>query len=215
VPGGEAIVSAPAAGRFAVEKLISIGANVQEGQALGRLEPRLAAGVDRATLSAEAAEARAAMDAARAEQARAQRLVADRAVPARRLEEARRAVTVAETRLQAAEARLAQRDQTLRTGGSAAAGNAFVLRAPISGRVTDVMATQGASYEEGAALFKVVKTDEVELQALVPAADVEITRGVDRVALEVPGREEPLPLRLHHQHDSGVINPDTKALTVQ
>jgi hypothetical protein len=52
------------------------------------------------------------------------------------------------------------------------------------------MATQGASYEEGAALFKVVKTDEVELQALVPAADVEITRGVDRVALEVPGRED-------------------------
>jgi RND family efflux transporter MFP subunit len=215
VTGGEAIVSAPAAGRFAVEKLISIGANVQEGQALGRLEPRLAAGVDRATLSAEAAEAKAAMEAARAEQARAERLVADRAVPARRLEEARRAVTVAEARLQAAEARLAQRDQTLRTGGGAAAGNAFVLRAPITGRVTDVMATQGASYEEGAALFKVVKTDEVELQALVPAADVEITRGVDRVALEVPGREEPLPLRLHHQHDSGVINPDTKALTVQ
>ena len=176
VTGGEAIVGAPAAGRFAADALLSIGATVREGQLLGRVEPRLAAGADRATLAAEAAEAKAAADAARAEQARAERLVADRAVPARRLEEARRAVGVADARLQAAEARLAQREETLRTGGGAAAGNAFVLRAPIAGRVVEVMATLGASYEEGAPLFKIVKTDEVELQALVPAADVPRTR---------------------------------------
>jgi hypothetical protein len=77
------------------------------------------------------------------------------------------------------------------------------------------MATQGASYEEGAALFKIVKTDEVELQALIPAADVDVIRDVDRVALEIPGKSDPIPLRLHHQHDSGVINPETRALTVQ
>jgi membrane fusion protein, heavy metal efflux system len=215
VTGGDAIVSAPAAGRFAADTLISIGARVREGQALGRLEPRLAAGDDRATLSAEMAEAQAATEAARAEQARAERLLADRAVPARRVEDARRAVTVAEARLQAAQARLAQRDQTLRTGGGAASGNAFILRAPLSGRVSEVMATQGASYEEGAALFKIVKTDEVELQALIPAADVDVIRDVDRVALEIPGKSDPIPLRLHHQHDSGVINPETRALTVQ
>jgi len=215
VTGGEAIVSAPVAGRFAADTLLSIGASVGEGQALGRIEPRLAAGVDRGTLTAEVAEAQATADAARAEQTRAERLVADRAVPARRLEEARRTVTVADARLQAAEARLAQRDQTLGTGGGAAAGNAYILRAPIAGRVVDVMATRGASYEEGAPLFKVVKTDEVELQALVPAADVALTRGVQGVALEIPGVADAMPLRLHHQHDSGVIDADTRALTVQ
>jgi hypothetical protein len=77
------------------------------------------------------------------------------------------------------------------------------------------MATLGASYEEGAPLFKIVKTDEVELQALVPAADVPLTRSVASLALETPGAAEPLPLRMHHQHDSGVISPETRALTVQ
>jgi RND family efflux transporter MFP subunit len=215
VTGGEAIVGAPAAGRFMADALVSIGATVGQGQALGRIEPRLAAGDDRATLAAEVAEAQTEVEAARAEQTRAARLVGEQAVPARRLEDARRAVTVAEARLRAAEARLAQRDETLRSGGGAAAGNAFILRAPIAGRVADVMATLGASYEEGAPLFKIVKTDEVELQALVPAADVPLTRSVASLALETPGGAEPLPLRMHHQHDSGVISPETRALTVQ
>jgi len=215
VTGGEAIVGAPAAGRFAANTLISIGATVRQGQALGRIEPRLTAGDDRATLAAEVAEAQTLTEAARAEQARAERLLADRAVPARRLEDARRAVTVADARLRAAEARLAQRDETLRSGGGAAAGNAFVLRAPIAGRVAEVMATLGASYEEGAPLFKIVKTDEVELQALVPAADVARIRDVASVSFETPGTPDPLPLRLHHKHDSGVIDAETRALTVQ
>ena len=215
VTGGEAIVGAPAAGRFMADTLVSIGAAVRQGQVVGRIEPRLTAGGDRATLAAEVAEAQAAVEGARAEQARAQRLVAEQAVPARRVEDARRAVTVAEARLRAAEARLAQRDETLRSGGGAAAGNAFVLRAPIAGRVAEVTATLGASYEEGAPLFKIVKTDEVELQALVPAADVARIRDVTAVSLETPGSPDPLPLRLHHQHDSGVIDAETRALTVQ
>ena len=215
VTGGEAIVSAPAAGRFSAETLVSIGAVVREGQVLGRLEPRLASGDDRTTLAANVAEAESALEAAQVEQQRAERLVNDRAVPARRLEEARRAVSVAEIRLQAAQARLAQRDETLKTGGGGATGNAFVLRAPLGGKVVEVMATLGASYDEGAPLFRIVKTNEVELQALVPAVDVETTRRIDRIALEIPGRDDPIPLRLHHQHDSGVIDPQTRALTVQ
>src|SRR5439155_1530330 len=81
------------------------------------LEPRLAGGEDRALLQAAVSEAQAAAEAARVEQGRAEQLLAERAVPARRLEEARRAVTVAEARLHAAEMRLAQRDETLRSGG--------------------------------------------------------------------------------------------------
>ena len=33
----------------------------------------------------------------------------------------------------------------------------------------------GASYDEGARLFKIVKTDELEMHALVPATDVALT----------------------------------------
>jgi len=215
LPGGEAVVAAPAAGRLVADVLPSIGDRVKAGQILARLEPRLSAGADRATLEAEVAEARTGVEAARVEQARAERLLADRAVPARRAEDATRATVVAEARLRAAEARLAQRDETLRTGGGAAAGNAFALRAPISGRLSEVAATLGASYDEGAALFKVVRTDQLELEVQVPAADVAVARQTAAVALEIPGLPKALELDPHHVHHPGVIDQTTRALPLQ
>ena len=215
LPGGEAIVAAPAAGRFTTDALLSIGTRVRAGQILGRLAPRLSAGADRATLDADVAEARAAVEAARVEQTRAESLLAERAVPARRVEDARRTAAVTEARLRAAEARLAQRDETLGTGGGAAAGNAFALRAPIAGRLAAVMATLGASYEEGAPLFRIVRTDRVELEVQVPTADVALARQATGVALEIPGISQPLVLEPHHVHDSGVIDPTTRALGLQ
>jgi RND family efflux transporter MFP subunit len=208
-------VAAPSAGRFTANTLLSIGDRVRAGQVLGRLEPRLAAGADRATLEAEVSEARVAVEAARAEQARAEKLLSERAVPARRVEDARRTATVADARLRAAEARLAQRDETLRSGGGAAAGNAFALRAPIAGRLAEVMVTLGASYDEGAPLFRIVRTDRVELEVQVPAADVGVARNTTALALEIPGIPVPLDLEPHHVHDSGVIDPATRALAVQ
>ena len=183
---------------------------------LGRLEPRLGeSGADRATLEAGMAEAQSALEAARADLARAERLLADRAVPARRVEDARRAVGVAEARLRAAEARLAQRDEVLRSGGGAASGNAFVLRAPIAGRVVEVQAALGASYDEGAPLFRIVRTDRVELQAQLPPSDAARARALSGLALEIPGRPDPIALTPDHVHDSGVIDPRTRALPVQ
>jgi len=213
--GGEAAVTAPAAGRFVAASLVSIGTHVGAGQTLGRLEPRLANTEDHATLTSEVAQARVALDSARAEQTRAERLLADRAVPARRVEDAQRAVATAEARLRAAEARLAQRDETLRSGGGAASGNAFTIRAPIAGRVADVFATLGASYDEGALLFRIVRTDRVELRAHIPAPDAAGTRDLTEVAFEIPGRPDAIPLRSEHRHDAGVIDPKTGALPVQ
>ena len=212
LPGGEAIVAAPAAGRLQSDVLLSIGDRVRSGQVLAFLEPRLAVGPDRATLAADVAEAHAALEAAHVEKSRADGLLAERAVPARRVEDAQRAVTVAEARLKAAEARLAQRDETLRTGGGAAAGNAFALRAPINGRLAEVMGTLGASYDEGASLFRVVRTDRVELELQVPSADVAVARRATALALEIPGMPRPLELEPHHVHDAGVIDATTRAL---
>ena len=215
LPGGEAIVSAPAPGRFRADTLPDVGDRVAAGQVLGRLEPRLTAGTDRATLVSDVAEGQAALEAARAELTRAERLLADRAVPARRVEEAKRATTVAEARLRATEARLAQRDETLQSGGGAAAGNAFVLRTPIAGRIIEVLATLGASYDEGAALFKIARTDSVELRADVPAADAARARRLTAVELELPGGAAPFPLKFHHVHDAGILDSATKALALQ
>jgi cobalt-zinc-cadmium efflux system membrane fusion protein len=213
--GGDAIVAAPAAGRFMTGSLLSIGARVAAGQEVGRIQPRLAeATADRATLAAAVAEAEAAAEAARADLARAERLLAERAVPARRVEDAQRALKIAEARLTAARARLTQRDETLRTGGGATGGNSFVLRAPIAGRVAEVFAALGASYDEGAPLFRIVRTDEVELQVHVPAADAPLG-DVREIALEIPGRPDPWIVTFDHMHDAGVIDPATRALPVQ
>jgi multidrug efflux pump subunit AcrA (membrane-fusion protein) len=40
-------------------------------------------------------------------------------------------------------------------------------------------------------------------------------RGLVAVALELPGRQNPLSLRFHHVHDPGVLDPTTKALALQ
>jgi RND family efflux transporter MFP subunit len=213
--GGEAVVGAPAAGRFMADSLPSVGATLRAGQTLGRLEPRLATGEDRATLVAEVTQAQVALAGARAELGRAERLLAERAVPARRVEDARRGVEAGDARLRAAEARVAQRDETLRGGGSARTGNAYTLRAPIGGRLAEVFATLGASYDEGAPLFKIVRTDRVELRAQVPAADAGATRGTSQLAFEIPGRADPIVLQPHHVHDAGILDPATKALPVQ
>jgi cobalt-zinc-cadmium efflux system membrane fusion protein len=214
--GGEAIVAAPAGGRFMADALPPVGTRVSAGQEIGRIQPRLAeGGVDRAALVAASAEAQAVLDAARADLARAETLLKDRAVPGRRVEEAQRAVQIADARLTAAQARLAQRDETLRSGGGAAGGNAFVLRAPIAGRVVEVSAALGASYEEGAPLFRIVRTDRVELQAHIPASDVPLRQPIDEIALEIPGRTDLVVIDADHMHDAGVIDARTRALPVQ
>ena len=98
--GGDAIVGAPAAGRFVSRTLVTIGDRVSAGQEIGSIQPRLSEGVaDRASLVAAEAEAESAVDAAKADLARAERLLSERAVPARRVEDARRALKVADAGL--------------------------------------------------------------------------------------------------------------------
>jgi RND family efflux transporter MFP subunit len=215
ISGGQAVISAPAAGRFAAQTLVTVGTMVRAGQVLGRLEPRLSLSDDRATLAGEVTQAQVAVEGAKAELGRAENLLAERAVPARRVEDARRALAVAEARLQSAQGRLRQRDETLQSGGGAGSGNAFALRAPIAGRVADVSATLGAAYEEGAPLFKIVRTDRVELRAQIPAVEAATARAIADVALEMPERPDPVLLRADHVHDAGVIDAKTGALPVQ
>lgn len=214
IVGGEAVVTAPADGRLAPGRLPEIGARVAPGQELARFEPRLAGAEDRAILVRDVTEARAAVEAAQVERDRAERLLAEKAVPARRLEDARRALAIAQAQLDAADARLRQRDQTLARGGSAAGGNAFVLRSPIAGRIVHISATPGATFDEGAALFRVVRTDRVVLQAHVPPADAARVRDVAGAELELPGEADPIPLALRNVRNPGVIDPASRTLTV-
>jgi RND family efflux transporter MFP subunit len=212
--GGEAIVSAPADGRYTAAQLLAVGDRVSAGQALGRFEPRLSENrEDHATLVANVADAQVTADAARVDLERAQKLFAERAIPQRRVADTERALAVAEARLTAARSRLAQREETLQSG--AAAGNTFVLRAPIAGRIAEVHAALGASYDAGAPLFRIVRTDRVQLQAHIPASDAPLRQRVREIALEIPGRPDPTMVEADHMRDAGVIDPTTRALPVQ
>jgi hypothetical protein len=73
----------------------------------------------------------------------------------------------------------------------------------------------GASYDEGAPLFRIVRTDRVELELQVPASDVAVARQTDALTLEIPGLLTPLDLKPDHVHDSGVMDTATRALAVQ
>jgi multidrug efflux pump subunit AcrA (membrane-fusion protein) len=73
----------------------------------------------------------------------------------------------------------------------------------------------GASYDEGAPLFRIVRTDRVELQALVPASEAPLAEEIRDIALEIPGLSEPLVVVADDMHDAGVIDARTRALPVQ
>ena len=179
VTGGEAMVAAPADGRYASARLPSIGDRVSAGQELGHLEPRLSGGgEDRVSLDAAVTEAQTTLDGAKADLARAERLLEERAVPARRVEEARRAVSIAEARLTAARARLAQRDEVLRDGRRRRIRERVRASRADRGRMAEVFAALGASYAEGAPLFRIVRGDRVELQAQVPPSEAAAARAV-------------------------------------
>jgi RND family efflux transporter MFP subunit len=213
--GGEAVVSAPASGRLVTTRLPQLGDRVTAGAVLARFEPRLAAVEDRALLVQQVAEARAAVQAAEAEQRRAELLLAERATPARRLEEANRAVQIARAQLDAAETRLTQRNETLQTGGAATGGNAFELRAPISGTVAAVSATPGAGYAEGAELFRIVRTDTVAIEVQVPPSAGDLRALVTDIALELPGRPAPIAARILKQAHTGVIDSRLRAFVLR
>ena len=190
-------------------RCLSIGDRVRAGQPLGRLEPGSRHGDDRATLDGGPRRGAAALEAARAEQTRAERLLAERAVPARRVEDARRASTVAEARLQAAEARLAQRDETLRTRWRRAAGQRVrAARADRRSRRRGVGHARRLVRRGRAALPD--RPDRSRRAAGAGAGRRRRRRraGVDGASHSrfpaSPSRSRSTP---HHVHDSGVIDP--------
>ena len=206
LPGGEAIVAAPAAGRFTADALLSIGDRVRAGQVLGRLEPRLSA--RRRSRDARGRRRGSAGGArGRARRADARRTAAGRARGAGAARRRGAPRGRPSPRRGCRPPRRASRSATRRCAPAAAraAGNAFVLRAPIAGRVAEVMATLGASYDEGAPLFRIVRTDRVELEVQVPAADVAVgarrRRSSRSRSRAVPIRSRSTP---HHMHDAGV-----------
>jgi RND family efflux transporter MFP subunit len=186
VAGREARLAAPSAGRVALTAPAPLlGMPVTKGQVLATITPRVGGLGDRATMAADVAAAQAELEAARNAAARAERLIADQAAPAKTVEETRTRVQVAEARLTGATGRLAQFDAG--ASGGIGGGRAFQIRSPIDGTLVSVEAGSGESVEEGQALFRVVDLAKVWLVANVFEPDLPRIEGAHGAWFTIEG----------------------------
>jgi membrane fusion protein, heavy metal efflux system len=170
VPGREARLGAPSGGRVSLaDPAPLLGMPVTKGQVLATISPRVGGLGDRATMAADVTAAQAELDAARSSLARAERLVADQAAPAKTVEEARTRVQVAEARVAGTKGRLAQFDAGASGGGGA---RVFQVRSPIDGTLVTADVGSGESVEEGQSMFRVVDMHKVWLVANVFEPDL-------------------------------------------
>lgn len=191
-PGGSAEVGAPVAGRLvlAAQGLPRPGERVRRGQLLASLAPTPSSPEDAARAELSIAEAEARVSAARAAVERSDRLLADRAIPAREVDDARRELGVAQHSLDAA-----QRAAALFQGASGGQGvGAFRLLAPIDGTLVSVDVKPGAAVEVGTTLFRIVDARELWIRARVPEQDAARLRVDHDAAFRVVGAERFAPI---------------------
>ena len=192
-PGGAAEVVAPIDGRLIRVLDLPVGSTVVRGQELARLLPPPSVPGDLPQLRRAQAEAQTALALATRDRERAERLTKAGAAPERRLDEARSAEEQAKARLTAAEASLAQYN-IARSGGTADPDGLFAVRAPLSGVIAHRNAAAGANVAAGTTLFRVVDAAQVHVVGQLPEADAARARRATAAELEIPGRQERVPV---------------------
>jgi RND family efflux transporter MFP subunit len=217
VPDRETRLTAPTDGRIVLATPVPIlGATVNKGQLLASIQPTVSASGNHGALEADVDAATAELAAATAQRDRLAGLVADDAVPRRRLEDAEAEVKVARARLDAARTRLQSYNASAQ-GGAATTSGAFRVRAPIAGTLVDVRVTSGETVDGGALLFTIIALDRVWVTGRVFEADLPKLDDTSGAWFQVEGREEVFEIG----GDSGrlvtvgsVIDPKTRTVPV-
>lgn len=187
-PGGDRVLTAPAAGRLEAEPWPYPGLAVRRGTALFRVVPRLDEEVSLAEREGAVAALEAELAPAVARAGRQERLAEEGVV-------AREAVELAIGERDALAARLAGARRDLDTArrarsGAGTAGEALVVTAPFDGVVAEVEATAGQSIEAGATVAHLVDANRWWLElALSPRAAGALVPGPIELALRPPGGE--------------------------
>lgn len=158
-PEREATVRAEVGGSI-LDVLVEEGQPVRQGALLVRIEARA---LDDARLSAQSAvrSAEQALGVAEREAARTETLVKGGALAERELEAARNAVAAAQAQLADARARLALAERQLAD---------TVIRAPITGIVSNRPVNRGDVVSAGAELVTIIDPSSMRLDASVPSA---------------------------------------------
>jgi RND family efflux transporter MFP subunit len=113
-------------------------------------------------------------------------LLADKAIPARRVEEAKADEIRAQLRLTAAQQRLTHFENSRSGAGADDSGaGSFDVRAPLSGIVTKLSAIAGGSVEAGQEILHITDVDRVWVTAEVPESESGVLRNLKRAELQI------------------------------
>jgi len=184
--GGEAVVTAPSAGRLVMDRTFAVGTTIEIGTELASIVPPAGPTTDTASLQLAETEAKVSLDQARRDRSRAERLLAAGAAPARRTEEARTVEATAQARLQAAQTRLQQFDSTRSGDGKDAGIKRFAVRAPISGILAESSAVGGTNMEAGKLLFRIIDINSIFVSGIVPESEFSKLRDLSGAEIEMP-----------------------------
>jgi RND family efflux transporter MFP subunit len=142
------------------------GTRVEAGELLATIAPTPGAPEDAARATLAVVEAQARIEASRVEVERVERMVADQAIPGRRLDEAQRQLQVAEAGLAAA-----RRAQGVYASAQSGRGSgSWRITSPIAGIIDAVDVSPGEAVGPEDLLFRVVDPDVLWLRADVPEA---------------------------------------------
>jgi cobalt-zinc-cadmium efflux system membrane fusion protein len=185
----EALIVSPAAGQLdpSAPGFPSIGKAVAEGEVLLTVRPRLATGVDLATLEADLARARLRVEHAARTATRLRALAAAEAIAPARAIEAAHEESLASAELRAAERRL---------GAARGERGGIPLRSPVAGTVVDVRTTRGAAVLEGQTLLHVADLRKLWLEAHVPESELQRITAPTGAFVEAAGSEPTLVLEV-------------------
>lgn len=172
----EVALSSQAGGLGVVEVRVAENDAVREGDVLVRLDDR-SVRAQSAQQRAAVAEARANLETARSESARADALLAQRAMSAETAETRRTAVRTCQAKLDAAEAALAALAVTL---------DQATVRAPFPGTVSQAPVRVGAVPQVGTELVRIVRDGRHEVQARVPERALSAVRAGQSVTVTLP-----------------------------
>jgi len=202
-PSGQADVSAAIAGRVVAPSagLPRPGQAVRRGELLATIAPAPSAPEAGARADLAVVEAEARVQSARAAVERAERLIADRAISQRQLDDARRDLRVAEEAVQTA-----HKARDMFSGATSGRGaGIYRVMAPISGVVVAIDATSGQSVQAGSPMFRVVNLDELWIRARVPEQQAALIRADQNAAYKFPGLDMWLPLDVTGEDASAAV----------
>jgi len=161
----EAFVVSPGAGVLDATQgtFPHVGVTVEKGQVVLTVTPRLATGVDVATLESDVQRARLKVEHAAEVRQRLQQLVQAEAIAASRAVQAEHQERLARAELGAAERRI---------GMARNLGGGIPLRSPLAGTVVDVRTTRGAPVLDGQVLLHVADLKRVWLEVAIPESEL-------------------------------------------